>query len=141
MDTTLRKRVGSTRLPKIRVSAEDHERLVGLAAAAMDRMPEVAGYLADELDRAQVVRAGKAAPAFAGMGCRVEFRDDTTGKVQTVTLVYPGEADIGQGRISVLTPVGAALIGLSKGQSIDWATRTGETRRLTVLEVHEAAFA
>jgi regulator of nucleoside diphosphate kinase len=58
-----------------------------------------------------------------------------------VTLVYPGEADIGQGRISVLTPVGAALIGLSKGQSIDWATRTGETRRLTVIEVHEAAFA
>ena len=58
-----------------------------------------------------------------------------------MTLVYPGEADIEQGKISILTPIGAALIGLSKGQSIDWATRTGEIRRLTVLEVREAAFA
>ena len=58
-----------------------------------------------------------------------------------MTLVYPGAADIEQGKGSILTPIGAALIGLSKDQSIDWATRTGETRRLTVLEVREAAFA
>jgi regulator of nucleoside diphosphate kinase len=107
----------------------------------MDRMPEVAGYLADELDRAQVLRSGKAAVGFVRMGCEVEFRDETTGKVQAVTLVYPGEADIGQGKISVLTPVGAALIGLSAGQSIRWVTRTGETKRLTVLDVREPAFA
>lgn len=140
MDTT-RKTAGGRSLPKIKVTAEDHERLAGLASAAMDRMPEVAGYLADELDRAQVVRSGKATVGFARMGCEIEFRDDTTGKVQAVTLVYPGEADIGQGRISVLTPVGAALIGLSAGQSIRWVTRTGETKRLTVLDVREPAFA
>ncbi|CAA2155882.1 Regulator of nucleoside diphosphate kinase [Methylobacterium brachiatum] len=140
MDTK-RKSVDGTSLPKIKVTAEDHERLAGLASAAMDRMPEVAGYLADELDRAQVVRSGKAAVGFARMGCEVEFRDDTTGKVQAVTLVYPGEADIGQGRISVLTPVGAALLGLSRGQSIAWLTRTGAAKRLTVLDVREPAFA
>lgn len=140
MDTT-RKAAGGRNLPKIRVTAEDHERLAGLAAAATDRMPEVAGYLADELDRAQVVRSGKAAVGFVRMGCEVEFRDDTTGKVQAVSLVYPGEADIGQGRISVLTPVGAALLGLGTGQSIDWVTRTGAAKRLTVLAVREPAFA
>jgi regulator of nucleoside diphosphate kinase len=140
MDTT-RKAAGGMSLPKIKVTAEDHGRLAGLASAAMDRMPAVAGYLADELDRAQVVRSGRAAVGCVRMGCEVEFRDDTTGKVQAVTLVYPGEADIGQGRISVLTPVGAALIGLSAGQSIRWVTRMGETKRLTVLDVREPAFA
>ncbi|WP_407524481.1 nucleoside diphosphate kinase regulator [Methylobacterium oryzisoli] len=140
MDTT-KKGAGGAALPKIKVTAEDHDRLGRLASAAMDRMPEVAGYLADELDRAQIVRPGKAATGFARMGCEVEFRDDSTGKVQRVSLVYPGEADIGLGRISVLTPVGAALIGLSKGQSIAWETRTGEAKRLTVLDVRAPAYA
>ncbi|OHV17643.1 nucleoside diphosphate kinase regulator [Methylorubrum extorquens] len=107
----------------------------------MDRAPEVAAFLSDELDRVQIVRGGVAQGAFARMGSRVVFRDNSTGRTQSVTLVYPGEADIEQGKVSILTPIGAALIGLSKGQSINWATRTGETRRLTVLEVREAAFA
>ncbi len=89
---------------KIKVTAEDRERLAGLASAAMDRMPDLAGYLSDELDRAQLVRAGRSAVGFVRMGSEVEFRDDTTGKVQVVSLVYPAEADIGLGRISVLTP-------------------------------------
>lgn len=140
MDTT-RKAAGSSSLPKIKVTAEDRQRLAGLATAAADRMPELAEYLASELDRARVVPAGKAADGFVRMGSEVEFRDDTTGKAQVVSLVYPGEADIGQGRISVLTPVGAALLGLGKGQSIAWVTRTGVAKRLTVLAVREPAFA
>jgi regulator of nucleoside diphosphate kinase len=99
-------------------------------------MPDLALVLAEELERAHVladVRSGHS----VGMGSEVEFRDDTTGKVQTLTLVYPGDADIAQGRISVLTPVGAALIGLSAGDSITWETRTGEVRRLTVLKIRE----
>jgi regulator of nucleoside diphosphate kinase len=71
------------------------------------------------------------------MGGVVEFRDDMTGKVQTVTLVYPGDADISQGRISVLTPIGTALIGLGVGDSITWETRIGELRQLTVLKIRE----
>nr|WP_232629598.1 nucleoside diphosphate kinase regulator [Methylobacterium sp. Leaf118] len=137
----MRKAAGGRSLPKIKVTAEDRERLAGLASAAMDRMPDLASYLSDELDRAQVVRSGRSTTGFVRMGCAVEFRDDTTGKVQAVTLVYPGEADIAQGRISVLTPVGAALLGLSTGQSIDWATRTGAAKRLTVLDIREPAFA
>jgi regulator of nucleoside diphosphate kinase len=71
------------------------------------------------------------------MGSEVEFRDDGSGKSQTVTLVYPGDADISQRRISVLTPVGTALIGLSMGDSITFETRTGDLRRLTVLQVRQ----
>jgi regulator of nucleoside diphosphate kinase len=70
------------------------------------------------------------------MGSEVEFRDDT-GKVQTVTLVYPGEADISQRKISVLTPVGTALIGVRVGDAITWKTRSGDLRRLTVIQVRE----
>ncbi|WP_411901978.1 nucleoside diphosphate kinase regulator [Methylorubrum thiocyanatum] len=127
--------------PRIKMTADDHERLSRLAASAMDRAPEVASFLSDELDRVQIVRGGTAEGDFARMGSRVDFRDNSTGRMQSVTLVYPGEADIEQGKVSILTPIGAALIGLSKGQSIDWATRTGEIRRLTVLEVREAALA
>jgi len=55
-----------------------------------------------------------------------------------VTLVYPAEADISQGRISVLTPVGTALIGLRSGGSITWETPAGEARQLTVLAVRDS---
>jgi regulator of nucleoside diphosphate kinase len=71
------------------------------------------------------------------MNSEVEFRDDTTGKIQRVTLVYPEEADISQRKVSVLTPVGTALIGLRNGNSITWETPNGEVRQLTVLSVWE----
>ncbi|AWN35124.1 nucleoside diphosphate kinase regulator [Methylobacterium radiodurans] len=125
--------------PRIKMTSEDHARLSRLAAVAMDRMPGVASFLSDEIDRAQIISGGRSGGEFAKMGCQVEFRDNSTGKSQTVTLVYPGEADIERGRVSVLTPIGAALIGLSVGQSIDWETRNGSVKRLTVLEVREPA--
>jgi regulator of nucleoside diphosphate kinase len=54
-------------------------------------------------------------------------------------LVFPGQADIAAGKISILTPIGAALIGLSQGQSIDWKTRDGRSRQLTILSVEGMA--
>lgn len=104
-------------------------------------MPDVAAVLTDELDRAHVLAKGRHPEHTVCMGCEVEFRDDTTGKVQTVTLVYPDEADISKGKISVLTPIGTALIGLHAGHSIAWETRTGDLRTLTVLAVREPQLA
>jgi regulator of nucleoside diphosphate kinase len=100
-------------------------------------MPDIASALADELERAHVLAKARHPEHIVRMGSEVEFRDDATGKVQKVKLVYPNEADISQGKISVLTPVGTALIGLRMGSSITWKTRAGELRRLTVLQVHE----
>jgi regulator of nucleoside diphosphate kinase len=127
--------------PRITLTATDHKKLSVIANAAAHTMPEVAAELADELDRAHVLAVGRHPADTVCMGCEVEFRDDITGRVQTVTLVYPNEADIAKGRISVLTPIGTALIGLPAGRSIDWTTRTGETKRLTVLRVCEPAAA
>ena len=99
-------------------------------------MPDLASVLIEELERAHVFADGRPEQTVC-MGSEVEFRDDSTGKVQTVTLVYPGDADISQRRISVLTPVGAALIGLTAGDSITRETPNGDLRQLTVLNVRE----
>ena len=124
--------------PHITLTASDHEHLSSLARAAMRSMPEAAANLADELDRAQVLAKGHRPTDVVSMGCQVEFRDESDGRVQKVTLVDPSEADIEQGKVSVLTPVGTALIGLRIGASITWETRTGELKRLTVMNVRRA---
>ena len=121
--------------PRITISAEDYERLLVLANAAMNRMPDLASGLVEELERAQVLAKDHQPKNIVRMGSIVQFRDNATGRVQTITLVYPGEADISKGTISVLTPVGTALIGLQAGHSIAWEAPGGEARELTVLNV------
>ena len=125
-----------TRWPSIRLTMADRERLERLANASMHRYPHTADYLAHEIERARIVESKDASEDLVTMGSSVEFRDDVTGQVRRVVLVYPDKADVSAGRISVLTPVGAALIGLSKNQSIDWETPARERRSLTVLSVH-----
>ena len=126
--------------PPIVLTTSDHDRLSGLVELVADNAPEVYEYLTRELDRAVVVRAGEITPTVVTMNARVMFRDETTGQSRAVTLVYPQEADLAAGKVSILTPVGAALIGVAEGQSITWFTRQGEAKTLTVLEVgHPAA--
>ena len=72
------------------------------------------------------------------MGSTLTFRDEQRGRTERVTLVFPEDANIEEKRISIMTPVGAALIGLSEGQSITWPSRTGEIHRLQVLSVEDA---
>ena len=129
--------VGGGIRPRITLPADDYQRLSLLARAAAAQMPEMVSVLTEELERAHVLADGYPEQTVC-MGSEVEFRDDLTGKILTVTLVYPGDADISQQRISVLTPVGAALIGLTAGDSITWQTRNGDLRQLTVLKVRES---
>jgi regulator of nucleoside diphosphate kinase len=121
-------------LPPIVVSGIDFDRLERLATAAGPDS-RAADFLAREMARATIVPSGFRLRGVVTMGSEVEFRDDATGRSRTVNLVYPGEADLDDGRLSVLSPVGAALIGLSVGQSIEWETPTGGWRSLTVLRV------
>jgi regulator of nucleoside diphosphate kinase len=121
--------------PDITLLDADYERLSALADAAACSDPEVADMLAEELERARVVPWLQAPNSTVRMGSDVLFRDDTTKEIRRISLVFPGEADIARNKVSVLTPVGAALIGLRTGQSIAWHTRNGGTRRLTVLKV------
>lgn len=124
-------------LPPISLNENDLERLRNLADAASDKFPRTAEFLAREVERANILDPLKVLPGLVVMGADVIFRDDVTGKTRRVTLVYPHEADIDANKISVLTPIGAALIGLSVSQSIEWQTQTGHWRSLTVLDVHQ----
>ena len=120
-------------LPPITLSGFDVERLDRLALAAAASFPHTAEFLAREVARASVVPHGFVPSGLVTMGTKVEFRDDSTNQERTVTLVYPDEADLAAGKLSVLSPVGAALIGLSAGQSIEWQTPSGGWRSLTVM--------
>jgi regulator of nucleoside diphosphate kinase len=68
------------------------------------------------------------------MGSTVTFTSDD-GHTRTLKLVYPVDESLDEHRISVMTPVGAALIGLAEGQSISWTARDGKHHRLTVTKV------
>jgi len=120
--------------PELVVGEADHRKLVALALAGIGHTSEAADDLLYELERARIVSDGALTGAVVRMGSSVIYRPDN-GDARTVTLVYPIDADISAGRISVLTPIGTALIGLSKGQSITWTARNGQRHVLTVLEV------
>jgi regulator of nucleoside diphosphate kinase len=111
---------------RIVIPATDIRALRGLQSA----------QLAEELDRADIVQPEDLPVDVVTMHARVVYLDETTGERRDVTVVYPGEADASQGRISVLSPVGAALLGLAAGQSIEWEFPNGP-RRLRVEQVRQ----
>lgn len=88
-----------------------------------------------ELDRAIVTPDDSIPKDIVTMNARVCYRDEATGAERWVELAYPEAADPSAGRISVLAPVGAALLGLRVGQDIEWDFPNGAVRRLTVIAV------
>lgn len=126
--------VKSHRKPPITITRSDQDRLLLLSETLATRNPAVADQLLAELDRARVVSDERIGDNVVRMGSSLRFTTDA-GEDHSVTLVFPGEADIAAGKISIFTPIGAALIGLTAGQSIDWPARDGRTHRLTVESV------
>ncbi|MEH6718439.1 MAG: nucleoside diphosphate kinase regulator [Aurantimonas endophytica] len=126
------------RKPQIKMTRSDHERLSRLANALSSVNSNVADQLFTELDRARVIDDSRIAADTVRMESTLRYTTDG-GEDRTVTLVFPGEADIAKGRVSLLTPIGIALIGLSAGQSMDWTTRDGRIHRLTVESVEVPA--
>jgi regulator of nucleoside diphosphate kinase len=124
---------GTSPLPEIILSEREYETLSTLAAAVVQRMPEVAESLRLEIDRATVVESEAVPPGIVRLGSQVTYL--TEGAERQVILVMPREADISAGRVSILTPIGAALIGLSAGQTMAWTSRDGRLHRLRVMAV------
>lgn len=120
--------------PAITLGRADHAKLNALAMAGLDRMPDLADRLLEELERAKIVADEKLPEGVARMGSSVTYITNA-GQEQTVTLVYPADADIEAGRISVMTPVGTALVGLKAGQSITWRDRADKRHKLTIMSV------
>lgn len=122
--------------PPLVISESDHRALNALLDSA--RATDLHEDLQDEIDRARVAPDAKLPTGVVRMGSSVRYRTDD-GHIRDVILVWPKDADIEAGRVSILTPVGTALIGLRTGQSIAWTTRTGRRHTLTVLDVRQDA--
>lgn len=120
--------------PPLTLSESDHAKLYALGEAGLDRNADLAEILLTELDRARVVADDKLPEGIVRMGSRVRYETDGGGE-HLVTLVYPVDADIEQSRVSVMTPIGVALIGLKAGQSITWRDRAGKRNKLTIVSV------
>lgn len=121
--------------PDIVISKETMPILERLAEGLQHRNEDLAAHFFEELARARTVPANDMPEDVIGIGSRVAFRDDTTGKEQQITLVLPEQADISAGKVSVVTPIGIALIGLRSGASFSWETNGGARHNLTVLSV------
>lgn len=134
---TSNKRPEAAEHPRLKLPRDERDRLANLATAALGRHPDAATMLLNEVERAQPLEDGEPSKGIACMYSYVTFVDGGDGSRREVQLVYPGEADISAGRISVLSLVGAALIGLSEGQSIFCPTRGGRSRLLTVVSVRQ----
>jgi regulator of nucleoside diphosphate kinase len=127
-------------LPPIIVS-ETEEHLLTLLATGAEltrRSEEVAQTLLSEMERADVVSDNAMPENVVRMGSRVEFEIDG-GSPRSMELVFPIDADFDEGRLSVLTPIGAALIGLSPGQVMMFRGRDSRPHKLRVVSVHQPA--
>jgi regulator of nucleoside diphosphate kinase len=122
----------AAKLPPIVLSADDVERLEQLSDKPELRHEPAIAHLLSEIARARVLPANQVPSDVVTMNSSVICLEAHTGAQRRLTLVYPHEADIAHGRVSVLSPVGTALLGLRVGQSIDWPARTGHPIRLTV---------
>jgi regulator of nucleoside diphosphate kinase len=124
---------------RIYVSAVELNQLRSLVDHATGRDGTAAERLAAELDRAIVVEPDRMPLDVATIGSRVTFEDARTRSVRDVVLVYPGSADASAGRISVLAPVGAALLGLRTGEEIKWPLPDGRIAEIRILAVTQAS--
>jgi regulator of nucleoside diphosphate kinase len=119
-------------LPQIYLTQNDMDQLLKLVESQPGKRFD---KLESELVRANVVSREKIPRDVVTMNSRVVFENETTRERREITLVYPGSADIDAGKVSVLVPVGTALLGLRAGQSIDWELPGGEKQRYRIVEV------
>ena len=126
---------GGQERPSIHLIDIESDLVGDLALRNEHQHPVVAAMLLAEIDRAELHNRASLPDGVVTLGAEIDFVDEKSMQKRTVRLVLPGEANIALGRISILTPVGAALYGLSAGQSIDWPDLAGQERRIKILAV------
>lgn len=121
------------------ISTEDHSRLRLLVnSLSSSSRSETLRTLREELDRATVLDP-KAMPSdVVRMNDRVEIEDLGTGEIEEYTLVFPDRANVEQRRLSVLAPIGTAVLGFAAGDEVNWNT-PGGVRRLKIRRVSRSA--
>jgi regulator of nucleoside diphosphate kinase len=123
---------------RICISTFDRERLEELLAEALafghhDRSD--LEELATELERARAVKPDRVPSGLVTMNSRIVLRDLDTGDEKSYSLVFPSEADIGRGAISVLAPIGTAVLGYAEGDELEWPLPSGKNKRMRIEKV------
>lgn len=121
--------------PAIIINEFDAERIDRLLELPAYANSPVAGALNEELDRAQMCPPEQVPPDVVSMNSQVRFRDLTSGEERVRTLVFPTQMTDSNTQLSLLAPVGAALIGLRVGSTIHWELPGGASTHLEVLEL------
>ncbi len=121
--------------PKLVLSSLDYDRLEALLEALPPEGFPGRDALELELERADIVEPSKMPPNVVTMNSTVRFVIDSTGEEFTLTLVYPKDMDGNAGRISILAPVGSALLGLATGDHIEWPRPGGGMMKVRIVEV------
>jgi regulator of nucleoside diphosphate kinase len=124
-----------TRKQHILITEQDERRLALLLDSTSRSDDRTAELLEEELSRATVVSPTSIPANVVTMNSVVLFEDAESGKRAELTLVYPGAARGQGGTISILAPIGTALLGLSVGAAIAWQMPDGRRRRIRVLDV------
>jgi len=122
---------------RISITTDDMARLRELIGEGWRGARRDVAHLAEldrELDRAEVIPGADVRPDVVTMHSVVRVRDIDSGSSMIYTLVFPGEADLERGRISILAPVGTALLGYRTGDVFEWTTPRGR-RRLQIERV------
>ena len=119
------------------LTATDERRLAQLLQAKANELERgTLELLEAELQRATIVDSSQIPDDVVTMNSVVSFEDLETGQPSEVTLVYPSASSGTGGKVSILAPIGSALLGLSVGESIVWPVPGGRSRRLRVTAVH-----
>ena len=114
--------------PQILLTVEDYNRLRALLTSRVAQYVSGSERLAElrtELQRARVVESGEIPADVVTMNSIITFRDLDTDEQETYMLVYPGDADISKGRLSVLAPIGTAILGFRVGDEVRWGLPAG----------------
>jgi regulator of nucleoside diphosphate kinase len=123
--------------PPIHLLASESDIVAGLALRAEHQQPVVAAMLLGEIERAELHDPNTMPDGHVRLNSTVAFIDERTHQVREVKLVLPGEANIAEGRVSILTPMGAALYGLAAGHCIDWPDLSGHHRPIRIVRVEQ----
>ncbi|AJI96619.1 hypothetical protein BD65_1530 [Yersinia ruckeri] len=121
--------------PSITINELDAERLDALLAQPAFADSPIANALNEELDRADILSPSEIPADVVTMNSRVRFRDLNSEEEHIRTLVYPASLKDSSEQISVMAPLGAALLGLHVNDEINWTLPGGDEARITVLEL------
>jgi regulator of nucleoside diphosphate kinase len=121
--------------PPIHLLASESDLVADLALRSEHRQPVVAAMLLEEIERAELHDPQTMPPGHARLNSFVSFVDEHTEKVRQIQLVLPADADFAEGRLSILTPMGAALYGLAADHIIEWPDLHGNYRPIRVVRV------